>query len=83
MRVAEWTHMVSAFQQRRRVIASECKQLKTDVDSYNDNHNTGDPVQLVFDFTDDIAEREALESLAEGAPIGELAQSHRQLQSVA
>jgi len=42
----------------------DCRQLKTDVDSYNDNQNTGEPIQLVLDFTDDMAEYEALKALA-------------------
>ena len=31
--------------------------------SFNENNNIGEPLQWVLDFTDDVAEREALESL--------------------
>jgi len=63
MRTAPRTHMTTAIQQRRSLIVGDCKQLKTDVDSYNENHNTGDPIQLILDFTNDVAEAEAAESL--------------------
>jgi hypothetical protein len=51
-------HMEIAFQQRRQQILGDCRQLKTDVDSYNDNYNDAEPLQMVFDFTDDLAEDE-------------------------
>jgi hypothetical protein len=50
-------HMQASLQQRRRLILADCQQLKTDVDSYNDNYNkSGVPVQTSFDFTEDIVE---------------------------
>jgi hypothetical protein len=52
-----------SFQQRRSQIVGDCRQLKTDVDSYNDNAKPETPIQLVLDFTDDVAELEALERL--------------------
>ena len=51
-------HMEIAFQQRRQQIVGDCKQLKADVDSYNENTSMGAPIQIVFDFTDDLAESE-------------------------
>lgn len=51
-------HMEIAFQQRRQQILGDCKQLKTDLDSFNDNYNNGEPLQMVFDFTNDLAEEE-------------------------
>lgn len=48
-----------AFQQRRQQILGECQQLKTDVDSFNENRNPGEAIQIVFDFTVDLAELEA------------------------
>jgi hypothetical protein len=51
-------HMEVAFQNRRQQIVGECRQLKTDVDSYNQNWNGGAAIQTVFDFTDDLAEFE-------------------------
>lgn len=54
-------HMEKAFAQRREQIIGDCCQLKTDVDVYNDLNESQRPkIQLVLDFTDDVAEREAL-----------------------
>jgi hypothetical protein len=58
IRTAARNHMSVAFQQRRKRIVGDCRQLKTDVDSYNDNYNSGDPIQLIFDFTNDLQEAE-------------------------
>src|SRR5690606_3370492 len=35
--------MALSFQGRRKQVVGECRQLKNDVDSYNDNHNSGLP----------------------------------------
>lgn len=35
--------------------------MKVDVDSYNDAHLDAEPIQIVFDFTMDLAELEAAE----------------------
>lgn len=64
IRAASRDHMEQAFQQRRQGIVRDCRQLKADVDSYNQNQNTGEAIQLVLDFTDDIAEYEALKAVA-------------------
>ena len=62
IRTADPQHMRIAFHQRREQIVGDCTQLKKDVDSYNQNWNsTGRPVNLVLDFSDDVAEREAVE----------------------
>jgi hypothetical protein len=58
VRVADHEFMVVATQQRRQQIVGDCRQLKADVDSFNDNHNHGDPIKLVLDFTYDVAEQE-------------------------
>ena len=50
--------MEDAFLQRRNLIVGECVQLKKDIDSYNDNNTDGVMIQMVFDFREDIAERE-------------------------
>ena len=63
IRTADPSHMRIAFQQRRQQIVGDCKQLKTDVDSYNENGNPDEPIQLELNFTQDIAELEALEAL--------------------
>ena len=51
-------HMETAFQQRRTRLLSGCKQLKTDVDSFNDNNALDKPIQMVFNFTEDLEELE-------------------------
>ncbi len=50
--------MQAAFQQRRRGIVMDCNQLKQDVDSYNENYNSSVPIQMVFDFTEDLKDIE-------------------------
>ena len=61
IRIAKRPEMEMSFQQRRQHIVGECKQLKTDVDSYNENFNPSKPIQAVFDFTHDLEELEAIE----------------------
>ncbi len=60
IRTAKPQHMQIAFQQRRQQIVGDCRQLKTDVDSFNETAKPIKPIQLVLDFTDDVAELEAL-----------------------
>lgn len=59
IRIATKDHMARAFQQRRRQILGDCRQLKADVDSYNDNRQPDEPIQVIFDFTVDLIELEA------------------------
>jgi hypothetical protein len=50
-------HFAIGVQQRRQRIVDDCRQLRLDVDSYNANYNSsGEPIQVVLDFTDDVAE---------------------------
>ena len=58
VRIASHDHMAAAFQQRRNQIVGDCRQLKTDVDSYNDNNTERKLIQMVFDFTEDLVEME-------------------------
>lgn len=58
IRTAPRLHMQMAFKMRRNRIASECKQVKTDVDSYNDAHPEDEPIQMILDFTYDVEEME-------------------------
>lgn len=58
MRFATRKHMETAFQQRRQSIVGDCKQLKNDLDSYNENFNPAEPIQVVFNFVDDLEEAE-------------------------
>ena len=60
IRTAPRSHMETAFRQRRGQIFGECRQLKADVDSYNENVTPDEPIPMVFDFTYDLAEEEAL-----------------------
>ncbi len=59
MEVATRSHMEKAFSQRRKQIVGDCVQLKTDVDVYNDKNTEERPIQVVFDFTDDVKEAQA------------------------
>lgn len=53
---------IISFQNRRQHVVGECRQLKTDVDSFNENYNRfEEPFQLILDFTDDVAELELAE----------------------
>ncbi|NLT24636.1 MAG: hypothetical protein GXX82_16460 [Syntrophorhabdus sp.] len=58
MRWASREHMGVAFQQRRQQVVGDCRQLKTDLDSYNDNYNKESPIQMSFNFTHDLEELE-------------------------
>lgn len=58
IRSASREHMQISFQQRRQQIVGDCRQLKNDVDSFNDNANADRPINMVFDFTFDLAELE-------------------------
>lgn len=51
-----------SFQQRRQQIVGDCKQLKLDVDSYNDRSDDTKKIQLILNFTYDIAEDENVAS---------------------
>jgi hypothetical protein len=64
MGYAPHDHMEKAFAQRRELIVGENFQLKVDIDVYNDM-NTGkhQPIQLVLDYSDDVAERVELTRL--------------------
>lgn len=58
IRLAPHEHMEIAFQQRREQIVGDCRQLKRDVDYYNGIHPDRVEIQLLLDFTDDVAEGE-------------------------
>jgi hypothetical protein len=48
-----------SFAQRRQSIVNDCFQIKQDVDHFNDERPGEQPIQLIIDFTDDVAEMEA------------------------
>lgn len=60
IRTATRKHMALSFQQRRRQIVGDCRQLKIDIDSYNENYNKGPCIQTSFDFTHDLEEDEIM-----------------------
>lgn len=49
-------HMALAVQTRRNGIVHDCRRLKTDVDSYNENVNIGKPILLSLNFEFDVEE---------------------------
>ncbi|AMM84141.1 hypothetical protein [Martelella sp. AD-3] len=57
MKDAPREHMQKAFIQRREQIVGDCVQLNTDVEAYNAIHIEQRPIQMLFDFRDDIEER--------------------------
>ncbi len=57
MKDAPREHMQKAFIQRREQIVGDCVQLNTDVEAYNGIHIEQRPIQMLFDFRDDIDER--------------------------
>ena len=50
--------MHRSLQQRRGGILGDCKQLKMDQDSYNDNNPYAATIQLSFNFEQDLADAE-------------------------
>lgn len=60
MRKASPGNMKRAMQQRREQCLADNYQMKIDCDSYNDNFNSGDPIQLIFNYTRDLEELEAI-----------------------
>lgn len=59
MGFAKRDHMERAFTQRREQVIGDCLQLQIDVDAYNAMNPGEKAVQLVLDFTDDVAEKRA------------------------
>ena len=53
---APHSHFQKSFAQRRNQIVSDCLQLKTDVDVYNDKRQPDEPIQIPLDFSNDVAE---------------------------
>jgi len=57
MKDAPRSHMQKAFIQRREQIVGDCVQLDTDVEAYNAMKSDQPPIQMPFDFRDDVEER--------------------------
>lgn len=58
IRTAARPFMERAFKGRRDQIVGDCVQLNTDVKSYNENKSSNNPIPVLFDFRDDVAESE-------------------------
>jgi len=58
--------MEKSFGQRRKAIVDDCFQIKQDVGHFNDEHPEEAPIQMIIDFTDDVAEMEAAAGRAPG-----------------
>ena len=58
IRTAEPKNIEIALKQRRIHILHECKQLKNDVDYFNENRSPEKPIQMVFNFELDLQEME-------------------------
>jgi hypothetical protein len=71
MQTADRPHMEISFKQRRQGMVGRAKQYKTDLYSYNENFNPGPALPCILDFTDDVAELEALEGLGESESTSE------------
>jgi hypothetical protein len=55
---AKPNHMRISFQQRRQGILADCRQHKTDVESYNDNNRFKASLLFDYDFNADLQELE-------------------------
>ena len=62
IRTATRAHMALSFQNRRHGIVQDCRQFKIDADSYNEAHTDQEPIQIVFNFENDLAELEAADA---------------------
>jgi hypothetical protein len=59
MGFAHRSHMERAFTQRREQVIGDCLQLQIDVEAYNAMNALEKPIQLILDFTEDVAEKRA------------------------
>lgn len=49
-------HIAAAVQLRRKQIVGDCKQIKNDVDHFNEERPKEKPIQVLYDFTDEMIE---------------------------
>jgi hypothetical protein len=61
IRTATREQIAVSIQLRRQHVIGECRHMKATVDSFNENYNPDEPLQLVLDYTQDVAELEAIE----------------------
>jgi hypothetical protein len=64
---APFVHVEKSVQQERRSIASDCYALAMKVEHYNDAHLGQEPIQVPFDFSEDIEEMKIANGLEEAA----------------
>lgn len=58
IRTATAEQMEYAFGRERELLVQLLTQIKTDLESFNENWNkSGKPVVFIFDFTEDVQER--------------------------
>jgi hypothetical protein len=55
--------MHGALQLRREQMVGDAMQLSNDADHWNETHPTEEPIQLVMNFENDVAERRAMSEL--------------------
>lgn len=60
IRTAPHEHIELALQQRRKQIVGDCRQLKLDATYYSTIHADRPPIQICFNFEEDLEELEAL-----------------------
>jgi len=58
VRTASRPFMVTHFAQRRQSVVADCRKMRFDLDSYNENRNPGAPIQMSFNFERDLEEGE-------------------------
>lgn len=54
IRTAPEKYIRIAFEMRRQQIIGDCHQLRLDIDSYNENYNPKQPIQMSFNFEEDL-----------------------------
>ena len=58
-------HVEKGLQQERRSIASDCYALAMKVEHYNEAHPDEEPIQVVFDFEQDVEEEKIARGLGD------------------
>lgn len=64
---ASYSFMKKSTADRRKAVADDAFRLKMDVDHYNEANPEEPKLQLVLDFTEDVAEMEAAAGLEDAA----------------
>lgn len=56
-------HVEKGLQQERRSIASDCYAIAMKVEHYNEAHPDEEPIQIIFDFSQDVEEEKIARGL--------------------